>query len=198
MEEVLDDLIEKFWKNERTLEMQQLAGEHGWKFIPRGRFAEQPTALKGFGLFKGKRGKRITGLLEPAVSGLGYRSRVYDYIYYGDGGKKKTTVIELQNDQLDLYPFRIHPKRGLSRLFSRRESNYVLEADDVYQAGIQIPESAWQLIDQHDKLTLEGEGSTLLYYYYKRLIPASSIPDEQSMAVEIAEKILLDRENEYV
>jgi cephalosporin-C deacetylase-like acetyl esterase len=210
MEEVLDDLIDKFWKNDRVLEIRQLADEHGWGFTPRERFAEQPTALKAFRLFDGKRGKRITGMMQPPLDKTGFHTRVYDYIYYGDGGKKKTTVIELQSDELDLPAFHMKPKRGLARLFSRTgrkrtasdpdyfTTKYIIETSDPEAIEIQIPNSALNVISDCNGLTIEGEGNILLYYYYRKLIPVHEILHEYSTALKIMDRLLYDREKEFV
>lgn len=209
MEEVIDDFIGNFWTNDRIKELEQLAAEHGWEFLPRDRFAAQPTALKGFNVFKGKKGKRITGVMQLPMQILQCNSRMYDYIYYSDGGKKKTTVIELTCQQLDLSPFSISPKKGLSNIFGfgrKRNSsgidkfsaNYQMEATDPEASDIQIPDSVLGLIAESPNISLEGDGNVLLYYHYRKLIPAQDLIREHTIALEILNKLLHDREKEFV
>lgn len=209
MEEVIDDFIGNFWTNDRTRELEQLAAEHGWEFSPRERFAAQPTALKGFNVFKGKHGKRITGVMH-LPKGSDHSSRIYDYVYYGNSGKKKTTVIEMTCHQLHLSPFSISPKKGLSHLFSftTRKRNtsgiekfsgeYQMAAADPEATDIQIPDSALGLIAEHPNISLEGDGNVLLYYHYRKLIPPQDLIIEHALALEILSKLLHDREKEFV
>lgn len=210
MEEVIDDFIGNFWTNDRIKELEQLAAEHGWDFSPRDRFAAQPTALKGFNIFKGKQGKRITGIMSLPMKESECNSRIYDYIYYSDGGKKKTTVIELTCHQFDLSPFSIGPKKGLSNIFSfasrkrntsgvdKFSSNYQMEAADPEATDIQIPDSALGLIAESPNISLEGDGNVLLYYHHRKLIPAQDLIREHTLALEILNKLLHDREKEFV
>jgi hypothetical protein len=207
MEEVIDDFIGGFWKNDRVIEMQQLASEHHWEFVQRERFSEQPTAIKGFRVFDGKRGKRLTGLMH-INTGLHHTARIYDYVYYSDGGKKKTTIIEIVSPELHLPRFQIKPKSGLSSVFSwgRKKSSAVEQFTSAYQletpepeaVDIYIPDSVLGLVGKTQKLSLEGDGRILLYYYYRKQIPVLEIPAEYNKALEIMDRLLHDRQKEFV
>ncbi len=210
MEEVFDDFIGKFWTNDRVTELEQLATEHEWRFSPRERFAEQPTGLKSFNLFKGKRGKRITGVIHPASTIVHCESRIYDYIYYSDGGKKKTTVIEMTCSNIDLSTFSVKPKKGISNIFNFKSkkrasssldkftTNYQMEAADPQVTEMQIPDSVFGLVSDCSGLSLEGDGNILLYYYNRKQIPAQDLLREHEKAVEILDRLLHDREKEFV
>ncbi|HLF65173.1 MAG TPA: hypothetical protein VI603_15520 [Saprospiraceae bacterium] len=210
MEEVLDDFISSFWQNDRYKELERLAEEYGWEFTPRARFSEQATALKGFSLFKGKRGKRITGILSAPVKGIPCHVRIYDYVYYSDGGKKKTTVIELTCEQIYLSRFHIKPKKGITNIFNlgnrkkgstgleKFSAHYHIDAADPESTDIQIPDSALGLIANNKDVSLEGEGHLLLYYSNRKLIPAHELLSDYEKAVEIMDRLLHDREKEFV
>lgn len=205
MEEAIDDFIDKFWKNDRVVELRQLADEHSWEFTSRERFAEQPTALKQFRLFKGKRGKRITGILSTVNHELKCNVRIYDYIYYSDGGKRKTTVIELTSSSFNCIPFHISPKKGLATLFSfgnksgleKFNSDYQLEGPDRELRG-QFPDSAKELVARSSGLSVEAEGGVFIYYFNKKRIPVEEIVLEYRKALGILDRVLHDREKDFV
>lgn len=210
MEEVIDDFILGIWKNDRVLEMQRFAEEHGWDFILRARFSEQPTAVKGFHVFRGKRGKRFTGIMQIRYGDRPYDLRLYDYVYYSDGGKKRTTVIEIAVPGLYLHAFHIKPKKGLSSLFNfggrnkhssgveKFAADYQLEGSDPEAIQLQIPDSVLEIISAQKDLSLEGDGHYLMYYYDRKQLPVLQFPAELQIAMEITDKLLHDREKEFV
>lgn len=209
MEEVFDDFIGGFWKNDRVTEMERLAAERGWEFNSRVKFSEQATDLKSFRLFHGKRGKRLIGIMCFREKSLRCDVRIYDYVYYSDGGKKKTTVIEMTCPELFLPKFEIKPKKGLASLFKfgkkksssgieRFNTHYILESPEPESIDIQIPDSVLELISECKELSVEGDGHTLLYYYYRKQIPVQDLSTEHALAMTIMDKLLHDREKEFV
>lgn len=205
MEEAFDDFIDKFWKNDRVVELRQLAEEHRWEFTSRERFAEQPTELKRFKLFKGKRGKRITGIISTRHQQLKCDVRIYDYVYYSDGGKKRTSVVECSSPSFNIVPFRIYPKTRLANLFSfgtktgldKFFAEYDIEGPDPALLS-RLPDSALCLVAEHPGLTVEADGDMFLYYYLKKRTPVQDLLDEYRSAVEILDKVLYDREKDFV
>ena len=210
MEEVFDDFIDKFWKSDRTVELQKLAEETSLTFEPRQRFAEQPTALKGFRIFKGKRGKRIIGIVNLVESALEWNARFYDYIYYSDGGKQKSSILEFQSRNLNLSPFRIRPRSGIRTFFGGKQLEwqiptpeifdklYRIEAQDPGASELQIPDSVLSLVAAKKGLWIEGDGQYLLYYFRKKRIAVDAIMDEYIHAEQIINKILHDNERDFV
>lgn len=208
MEEVLDDFIAKFYTQDRIVALEKLAEEEQWGFTRRARFAEQPTDIKTFRIFQGKRGKRVLGILEPPVSESGYALRVYDYVYYSDGGKKKTTVIEIHLSELFLSQFRIYPKPGIKTLFSlggrtddpidQFNKHYEIEASDPDTTNMELPDSVLTLLGERKGYSLEGEGQYLVLYRKSKQMPANEILAARELAIVIADAVMFDREKDFV
>ena len=118
MKEIFDDIKNTLWKDERVLEFDQLAKEYGFQFSSRARFAERPYSLKGLQLFKGKKGKRLSGILTKEIKIGSSIARIYDYLYYAGPKTKKSTVFEFYIPQIVLSKFLIRPKRSASKLKS--------------------------------------------------------------------------------
>ncbi|MDX1476131.1 MAG: hypothetical protein R3301_00450 [Saprospiraceae bacterium] len=208
MEEVFDDFIGKFYTNDRIVALGKLAAEHGWAFAKRARFAEQTTEIKHFKLFKGKRGKRVTGLCEIGLADTGSATRVYDYIYYSDGGKKKTTVIEVFVPDLFLTQFRIFPKPALKSLFQRSrngdpaldlfDKHYQIETADPAATDQEVPDSVLAMIAPEKGCTLEGAGQYLVFYKKHKQLPVSEILPAVDLVLNIADAVQHDHEKDFV
>ena len=63
MEEYIDDFIDKIRNDDRILELSTFAEQYRLEFVKRDRFGPQDHRLKGFKIFKGKRGKRMRGII---------------------------------------------------------------------------------------------------------------------------------------
>ena len=208
MEEVFDDFIGKFYTNDRIVAMGKLALEHGWAFAKRVRFAEQPTDIKHFVLFKGKRGKRITGVIDMGIVDSGSATRVYDYIYYSDGGKKKTTVIEVYAPDLFFSQFRIFPKPALKSLFQRSrngdpeldmfDKHYQIETTDPNATDLEVPDSVLRMMTAEKGCTLEGAGPYLVFYKKHKQLPVNEILPAADLVLSMADGALHDREKDFV
>ena len=96
---VLDDLIDRFWKDGRIKELEELARTEDFRFSMRDRLDLQTYKIKNFRLFQGRKAKRLRGIISKQVNSV--QVRIYDYVYYAESHKKKTTGCEVFEDQLD-------------------------------------------------------------------------------------------------
>lgn len=211
IEEFFDDLKDKFMKDERILELKQLSKEKNWGFRKQDHFANQSTALKGFKIFKGKKRKRLRGILIKPEESIKGNARIYDYIYYPDSGKKKTTVVEIETSQLNLSKFFIRSKRGFQKfkdLFAKRpiilpqvthfHANYQIEAIDEPSTSFEFNEAFLDMIALKKGIRVEGEGKYLLVYRKHKQIPANELLEFYDFAMTLAESLIFDKSSEYV
>lgn len=204
MEEYIDDFIDKFRTDDRILELSNFADQYRLQFIKRDRFANQDYHLKGFRLFSGKKGKRLRGIIMDPEPSLPCSGRIYDYQYYSDGGKKKTTVIEIQSDQLNLPYFRVRPiplGTKIQKMFvpvrqlvkhPYFNKHYTIESDD--EAWIQevFTEAHLDLVSSRDKITIEGRRNYLLVYYKHKRIGIDRLIYDYEFALDFFELISTD------
>ncbi|MEL7221508.1 MAG: hypothetical protein AAGJ93_09330, partial [Bacteroidota bacterium] len=116
MKGFFDDIKSVFFPAPRVVAMRDVARQEAWGFSFRQRLDQTAEIVQHFSLLKGKRDKRLLGVIRPSSTLVKGRFRMYDYVYFGDYGKKTTTVLEFQNTELDLPAFSIRPK-GLLHTF---------------------------------------------------------------------------------
>ena len=199
MEEYIDDFIDKFRSDDRILELTNFAAKYNLNFIKRDRFGNQDFHIKGFKIFQGKRGKRLRGIIMDPEPTLPCRGRIYDYHYYSDGGKKKTTIIEIESNQLNLPGFRIRPTPfGLKvrKMFvpvrpavkhPYFNQHYIIECDDTQWVRDSITEEHLDLISSREKITVEGNKNFLLVYYRHKRINIDRLIYDYEFALEFFE-----------
>ena len=127
MKGFFDDIIDLVRKNGRVEELKQVAKVNGFKFKNKESWASQDYLLKSFSIFKGKKDKRMKGILRKEILPLEAQIRIYDYIYFGDLKTKKTTVFEIECKDLQLPRFEIHPKG-----FFKKVSEFFVDSDKPY------------------------------------------------------------------
>ncbi len=197
MEEYIDDFIDKFRSDDRILELSSFAERYRLFFVKRERFGNQDYRLNGFNIFKGKKGKRIRGIISDPEPTLNCEGRIYDYHYYGDGGVKKTTLIEIKSRELNLPYFILKPKKGLYRmkdmfapsrpLISHQyfNENFVIETNDERWVQDNLDEEIIDLVLSRPKITIEGDRNYLLVYYKNKKIKIDQLIKEYEFALDI-------------
>lgn len=211
MEGFFDDLIDSFRKNGRVEEMQQVAREHKFKFKNREKFAQQDYLLKSFSLFKGKKNKRFKGIMMKEELAFNADIRVYDYWYFGDFKKRKTTVFEVKSAEFDFPKFEIKTKGLFNKM-----SELVLTKDKTFPNATEFHEAYEIVTDEPDILEtelntssldfildkpgmfVEGDGEYLLVYFLYKQIPAREILDEYEDVLDFIDVIFKNDEGEFV
>ena len=211
MEGFFDDLKDKIVPNGRVNEMQQVAKLHKFNFRRKENFADQDYLLKSFQIFKGKKDKRLKGILRKKESELDAIIRGYDYFYWGDLKTRKTTIFEINCLELDLPKFHISPigiLNQVSSFFTSKEKPFPEEQDFHSKFNIEtsnkseIEETIGQKLLQHllsiPNISMEGEGDYLLIYFLGKQIPAPDLMSNYENVVDILDLILNDNSSEFV
>ena len=197
---VLDDIIDKFWKDGRVKALEEFASRHDFEFSGRDRLDLQTYQIRDFNLFKGKKAKRLKGILAKSVDTVDVR--IYDYIYYGEGEKRKTTVYEIFDEGLNLPRFLIRPKRiikWVKEVFSKENWFYpdipsfhaFYEIDGPYPEDIktELSEAFVDLVSSATRLRVEGEGPYLLMYYRGRQTPVRDLDTTLDFVLDLWESL---------
>jgi hypothetical protein len=211
MEAFLDDLIDNFRKDERVVAMGQLAREFKFRFKERAKFASQPYHLKGFEIFRGKKPSRLKGILSLQDPSFNGKIRIYDYVYFGEFKKRRTTIFELESKDFDLPKFEIHPKGTLNQIqefFVGKEKPYpeIKEFHSKYEVKTleeeyfenRVSYLALEQIAEKKGLYVEGEGDYLLMYYRSQQVDVRDIIADCDYALDLAENVLHTDSGDYV
>ena len=203
MREIFDDIKNAIFKDDRVEAIGQLAEEHGFLFYKRQKFHEQPYQIRDFKLFKGKKGKRITGILTKTSPLSHVNARIYDYIYFADSKKKRTTVFEFYFEQISLGPFLIRPKRNVrwvKEIFSKRNrpfrdqlgfhSFYEVVAHSRERVENELSTEFIQLVGSKSRIWVEGNGHYLIVYYRHQQAPIGEILNWYESILDMVETIL--------
>ena len=207
---VLDDLIDRFWKDGRIKELEELARTEDYRFSMRDRLDLQTYKIKNFRLFRGRKAKRLRGIISKQVNSV--QVRIYDYVYYAESHKKKTTVFELFDDQLDLSPFIIRPKRGIQwikEVFHKNTSFYpealafhAYYEIDTHDRSDMDGQLTGEFVDQISRMrhiSVEGQGSYLLIYFRNIVVPAHEINTKLEFALELLDSLFeVGQENQFL
>ncbi|MFK8007753.1 MAG: hypothetical protein AB8H03_15350 [Saprospiraceae bacterium] len=211
MEGFFDDLVDRFKKNGRIEEMRQIAHANNFKFKNRDNFANQDYLLKSFSIFNGKKDKRLKGIMMKEELAFNADLRVYDYWYFGDFKKRKTTIFEIKCAEFDFPKFEIRTKGLLNKM-----SELVLSKDKVfpdatefhttYEIVTDTPEEletelnlqSLDFILDKKNMFVEGDGDYLLVYFLYSQIPAREIMEEYEDVLEFVDVIFKNDEGEFV
>lgn len=197
MEEYIDDFLDKFRSDDRILELTTFAEQYQLGFIKRDRFGPQDHRLKGFKIFSGKKGKRLRGIISNPEPTLSCSTRIYDYHYYGDGGTKKTTIIEIKSPDILVPSFILQPKgkaKRLKEMFVKGRSvirdatfndHYTIQSDDPDWIQMTFDDDLLDLILSKKKVTIEGSRNYLLVYYKKKRIDMDKLIKEYEFALDL-------------
>jgi hypothetical protein len=201
--EFIEDVVLEFKKDERTTELSQVAREMGFRFRKRERFRVQGYLLKEFPLFEGKNKKWFVGISSKADRDTGIFSRVYDYVYHSDLGKKTTTVFEIKCKKIALPSFYIYPKSTLEQVkqFFIKEDKafeyltefhaaYQFHTNDLNTIEQQLNDEILDIIAAKKGIHLMYNHDYLLLYYPNEQIKARDIQAEYRMLEEIVALLL--------
>ena len=211
LEGFIDDIKDIIQRNGRVEEMRQIARANGFRFRSRESFANQDYLLKEFSIFKGKKDKRIKGIMMKNEPSMQINIRIYDYWYFGDFKKRKTTIFEVFGKALDFPRFEIRPKGILNQvteIFWAKEKPYpnqkdfhakyeVLSMDAKLFETEMSPKVLEHLMDRKN-ISIEGEGDYLLVYSTYEVTPAKYLTEEYDYVLDLVEIILKDDTNQYV
>jgi len=211
MEGFFDDLKDQFVPNGRVNEMQQVAKEEKFNFRRKEKFANQDYLLKSFQIFKGKKDKRLKGILRKKENEFDAVIRMYDYFYWGDFKTRKTTIFEINCPELDLPKFHIYPKgimNQVSSFFVNKEKPFLEETDFHAKFHIETTNNSEletavgkKLLSQLlslSNISIEGEDDYLLLYFHGKQIPTPDLMTNYENVVDILDLILNDNSNEFV
>ncbi|MFK7772834.1 MAG: hypothetical protein AB8F94_11865 [Saprospiraceae bacterium] len=211
MEGFFDDLIDSFKKNGRVEEMRQIARANKFRFKDREKFANQDYLLKSFTIFKGKKDKRLKGIMMKEELAFNADTRVYDYWYFGDFKKRKTTIFEIKCAEFDFPKFEIRTKGLLNKM-----SEFVLSKDKTFPDATEFHASYEIVTEDPDRLEaelnlqslnfildkknmfVEGDGDYLLVYFLYEQIPAREIMEEYEDALDFVDIVFKNDEGEFV
>lgn len=177
MRAFIDDIGSIFFPAPRVAAMQSLAKQKNWRFSSRQRLDQTSEIVQHFSLLKGKRDKRLLSVITPVSSLVKGQFRIYDYVYFGDYGKKMTTVLEYHNTALDLPAFSIRPKGVLQTfkevfvasdvLFEQKTAfnkYYQIRTDDREHLADELNEDFLDLLGRESGWSYEGHGDFLVAY----------------------------------
>jgi len=211
MEGFFDDLKDKIVPNGRVNEMHQVAKLHRFNFRRKENFANQDYLLKSFQVFKGKKDKRLKGILRKKENELDAIIRMYDYFYWGDLKTKKTTIFEVNAPELDLPKFHISPRgilNQVSSFFTTKEKPFPEE--EIFHSKfnietihkLEIEEIIGPKLRQHlssfPNISIEGEGDYLLIYFLGKQIPSPDLITNYENVIDILDLFLNDNSSEFV
>jgi len=211
MEGFFDDLIDSFKKNGRVEEMRQIARANKFRFKDREKFAQQDYLLKSFTIFNGKKDKRLKGIMMKEELAFNADIRIYDYWYFGDFKKRKTTVFEIKCAEFDFPKFEIRTKglfNKMSDLVLSKEkafpnatdfhAAYEIVTEDSEALEIELNLQSLNFILDKKDMLVEGDGDYLLVYFLYKQIPAREIMEEYEDVLDFVEVVFKNDEGEFV
>jgi hypothetical protein len=211
MEGFFDDLIDSFKKNGRVEEMRQIAHANKFRFKDREKFAQQDYLLKSFTIFNGKKDKRLKGIMMKEELAFNADIRIYDYWYFGDFKKRKTTVFEIKCAEFDFPKFEIRTKglfNKMSDLVLSKEkafpnatdfhTAYEIVTEDSEALEIELNLQSLNFILDKKDMLVEGDGDYLLVYFLYKQIPARGIMEEYEDVLDFVEVVFKNDEGEFV
>jgi len=211
MKGFFDDVIDLVRRNPRVEDLRQVARQHNFSFKSKESWAKQNLTLKAFSIFKGKKDKRIKGVLRKVILANEVEIRIFDYIYFGEMKNWKTTIYEIECQNFDFPKFLIYPKGFLKKVkdiflttdkpfpdASVFHSKFEVSTADHNEFEDELNSSFLNfLIDKKD-FTAEGDGDTLLLYQENKLTKAEYIFEEYEDILDMIDGILNDDTDEYV
>lgn len=211
MEGFFDDLIDNFRKNGRIEEMRQIAYANKFIFKDREKFSSQDYLLKSFSIFNGKKDKRLKGIMIKEELAFNADLRVYDYWYFGDFKKRKTTIFEIKCAEFDFSKFELRTKGILNKMselvLSKEKAfpnatefhiNYEIVTDEPLDLETELNSQSLDFIMGKKNMLVEGEGDYLLVYFLHKQIPARDIMEEYEDVLDFIDTIFKSDEGEFV
>ncbi len=203
MREIFDDLKNTIWKDDRVLAFHQLAETEGFKINDRERFGSQAIGLKGFQLFKGKRGKRLKNVLYKIDHKSSLKARIYDYAYFGDSKTRTSTVIEFYLPQWRFSEMLIRPKSKLHKMksfFGKQRvlfpeivdfhKTYQIQAPIIDNLKYELNEEFLDLFADQKQLWMEAKGNFILFYIKHKPIPLPKLLETYEYSKDLLDALL--------
>ncbi len=202
MLEFIDDIIGLFRKDPRIDAMHQLARHNKWAFKAREKFATN-NPRRELPLLKSRKGKRMHSIMGMSSSMVEGHFYIYDYVYFGDFGKKMTTVFEYGNAALDLTLFTIRPKSKFDSMKEffvspdflfittpEFEQRYQIDAADTISLKHDINEDFLDMIGDTEGWTYEGVDQYLIAYQPGIQCPVNEIHRHFNRFEKLAERLI--------
>ncbi|MFK7979707.1 MAG: hypothetical protein AB8G86_06975 [Saprospiraceae bacterium] len=203
MREIFDDLKNTIWQDDRVLAFRRLAEEEGFDLHDRERFGNQEIGIKGFQLFKGKRGKRLKSVLYKTERNSSLKTRIYDYAYFGDSKTRTTTVIEFYLPQWNFSEMLIRPKSNLHKMkafFGKQRmlfpevahfhKAYHIYAPNAENLKYELNEEFVDLMAEQKRIWMEANGNFILFYIKRKPIPLGQLMETYEFAQDLLEVLI--------
>ena len=197
---VLDDIIDRFWKHGRIRQFEEYAARHDFAFKDRERMDQQTYEIQEFDVFSGKKAKRLKGILTKRFGDV--YLRIYDYFYYVDGERQKSTIFEAYDPTLQLPRFLIRPKRSIKwvkEVFVRENwffpdaaafhAYYEIDGPDHLAIAEYLTADLVDLVASSQHIRVEGEGAYLLVYQRRKQIQIRSIAEMIDFTLDLVESL---------
>jgi len=212
MKEFFDDLKSSIWKDDRLLGMREIAVHHHFDFVERERFGTQAHSLKRFRLFYGKRGKRLKGVLYKSEQNSSLKTRIYDYVYFGDSKNRVSTVFEFYLPQWTFSEVLIRPKDSLLKLkglfgkpmvifpeLTEFHKKYHIRARVSENLKYELNEEFLDLMSEQKKIWIEINGSFVIFYFKQKPVKISQIMEQYEFIQDLLDALVHGHsDDEYV
>ncbi len=209
MKEIFDDFKSSIWKDDRLYGMRQIANEEKFQLKERERFGPQANALKRFQLFKGKRGKRLKNILYKIDRNTSLKTRIYDYVYFGDSKNRSSTVVEFYLPQWNFSKMLIRPKNSLHKmkeLFGKGKlifqdlkefhKKYRIDAKNLEHLTYELNEEFLDLLADQQRIWVEANGNFILFYFKNKEVPTDQLVDNYEYVLDLLDCLLHGHSNE--
>ena len=203
MKGFFDDIVDLIKKNERVEELRQVARGNDFKFKNKESWASQDYLLKSFTIFKGKKDRRMKGVMWKDIIPLEAKIRIFDYIYFGEMKTRKTTIFEIECRSFDLPKFEIHPKgffKKVSDIFVSKEKPYPDDSEfhGKYEIQTNDHNGFEEALNPHfldfllekKNYSAEGEGDVLLLSANQKQTPATQLMVEYESVLDLMDDLL--------
>ncbi len=209
MKEFFDDLKSSIWKDDRLLGMREIAEHHDFGFVERERFGTQAHSLKRFRLFDGKRGKRLKAVLYKSGANSSLKTRIYDYIYFGDSKNRISTVFEFYLPQWTFSEMMLRPKGSLQKLkgfFGKQillfpemkdfHKKYLIKARQAENLQYELNEEFLDLLSEQKRIWVEVSGSFMIFYFKQKPLKISEVMEQYEYIQDLLDALVHGHSNE--
>lgn len=209
MKEFFDDLKTSIWKDDRLLGMREIAEQLKFGFVERERFGTQAHSLKRFKLFGGKRGKRLKGVLYNTEPNSSLKTRIYDYIYFGDSKNRVSTVFEFYLPQWTFSEVMLRPKGSIHKLkglFGKTKvifpdlidfhKKYHINAPLSGNLKYELNEEFLDLLSEQKRIWVEINGHFIIFYYKQKPLKIREMLEQYEFIQDLLDALVHGHSNE--
>lgn len=210
MIELFEDIGDLIFGNKRLNELRHFASKKGFQIRRKVQVNGLDDDVKTMQFFDGKKKKSIKGYLFKKDLNFGALNQIYDYYYRGDYGTTTTTIFMYNCESLDLPPFIVKPKGGLSKLgnmFTSTEwsgvsrdfdKDFVVESQDMNYMRMMITMQFTDVMLKLSGYTLEGKGDHLVLYKKNTKVDIIDMDNAYDYGIDVLDIIINDHSNELV